>query len=382
MSIGLYDLDMAQYERTPFNLELMKMATYYKNKNQIVLLAPKFAPERYSKFIVRKDYEDGNYPLEIGTMENLEYGGLAFTDNIYVPLDEKIERCVPDLFIYERWKHYFQKKKVHQDVYRRMQRAHHLRLSLDGRTIWSDYRKQIGDSNKKYVLMFHDYDLEKIDNSFELIKELLSELVPNGQGRVGMKFPTQVTSFDKILQWIELPAAINLFSLQYNGLLEDEAYIEFVSKLKNIVSANFSYLVTHKFSESTFIKDILPKVYRQILYSRSKGLIISLKYDNLFFSDPRWERVIGLINSFNTSLSSIRKPDIERKLKYDSMYSFAFRIKEKSRLPKDIFTKNEVRNLFQFVRMNNYELFKSFYECHIPILKGGIFQDDGSRSSQ
>ena len=197
-----------------------------------------------------------------------------------------------------------------------------------------------------------------------------------------MKFPTQVTSFDKILQWIELPAAINLFSLQYNGLLEDEAYIEFVSKLKNIVSANFSYLVTHKFSESTFIKDILPKVYRQILYSRSKGLIISLKYDNLFFSDPRWERVIGLINSFNTSLSSIRKPDIERKLKYDSMYSFAFRIKEKSRLPKDIFTKNEVRNLFQFVRMNNYELFKSFYECHIPILKGGIFQDDGSRSSQ
>ena len=59
MSIGLYDGDLQKYFYCPFNLELMKMASYYKGKKEITILSPKFLPERFSKFIYRKDYYYG-----------------------------------------------------------------------------------------------------------------------------------------------------------------------------------------------------------------------------------------------------------------------------------------------------------------------------------
>ena len=62
MSIGLYDIDLITYFQVAFNLELMKLATYYKRKREIVQLSPIFQPERYTKFIMRKDYYDSNFP--------------------------------------------------------------------------------------------------------------------------------------------------------------------------------------------------------------------------------------------------------------------------------------------------------------------------------
>ena len=57
MNIGLYDADLMIYHSLPVNLELMKLSTYYKvNKRDIVSLTQSFSPDRYSKFIIRKDY--------------------------------------------------------------------------------------------------------------------------------------------------------------------------------------------------------------------------------------------------------------------------------------------------------------------------------------
>ena len=44
MSVGCYDADMQKYIHVPFNLELMKLSTYYKKKGEIVSLAPVFKP--------------------------------------------------------------------------------------------------------------------------------------------------------------------------------------------------------------------------------------------------------------------------------------------------------------------------------------------------
>ncbi len=48
MSIALYDDDFRRYVHVPFNLELMKLATYYKRKNEIVVLTPSIQKDRYS----------------------------------------------------------------------------------------------------------------------------------------------------------------------------------------------------------------------------------------------------------------------------------------------------------------------------------------------
>ena len=77
MSIGLFDLDMAEYVYVPFNLELMKIGDYYKKKGEVVVLSPIFSPFRHSLFYLRKDIDDGKYP-ELAKYKNIIYGGYAF----------------------------------------------------------------------------------------------------------------------------------------------------------------------------------------------------------------------------------------------------------------------------------------------------------------
>ena len=104
MSVGCYDADMQKYLHVPFNLELMKLSAYYKRKNEIVSLAPIFRPQRYTKFLYRKDFFDGDFHQEIFTTPNIEWGGQAFSGEQYIPLDEKIERMKPDTYLYNHMK--------------------------------------------------------------------------------------------------------------------------------------------------------------------------------------------------------------------------------------------------------------------------------------
>ena len=83
MSIGIMDADMSTYTLVPFNLEVMKLSAYYKGKREIVILSPSFTPERHQKFFYRKDYDDGIYPNNLTRVDNVEYGGLAFSNNTY-----------------------------------------------------------------------------------------------------------------------------------------------------------------------------------------------------------------------------------------------------------------------------------------------------------
>ena len=102
MSVGIMDADMATYTLVPFNLEVMKLSAYYKKKGEIVVLSPSFTPDRNTKFIYRKDYNDGEFPAGLTRAPNVEYGGLAFSNNIYKPLPAEIERVQPDTHIYEK----------------------------------------------------------------------------------------------------------------------------------------------------------------------------------------------------------------------------------------------------------------------------------------
>lgn len=65
MSVGLYDIDFALYTHVVFNLELMKLSTYYKRKREVTVMTPFFEPEKYTTFIVRKDYNDGEFDKKI-----------------------------------------------------------------------------------------------------------------------------------------------------------------------------------------------------------------------------------------------------------------------------------------------------------------------------
>lgn len=141
MSVGLWDADKTKYPTAPFNLELMKLSSYYKGKREIVSLSPELAPENYSKFLIRKDYNDGRFFPELINYSNVEYGGYAFTNGQYSPLELGIEKQKPDAYLYERMRQNLGLEEYQLVAFDTMLRAQHARLSLDGKTIWKDFEK-------------------------------------------------------------------------------------------------------------------------------------------------------------------------------------------------------------------------------------------------
>ena len=380
MSIGLYDGDLQKYFHCPFNLELMKIAAYYKNKNQIVSLSPTFAPERYSKFFYRKDYYDGTFPEKLMTSKNVEYGGLAFTQGIYAPMDLAIETTPPDRSIYEKvLKTYFDFKgqEILRKSYAALTNSQHLRLSLDGKTVWPEFEKQLKDIDSTSAFFFHDTDLGKIENSYEVIQDILKlrkdTILPQ---RVGMKFNTTINTDDDLIKWSSLYNLNNFFALEFQGLIGDEALSEVVDNIPNSRSKQIEYNITKNLSsQNDFFLKRLPKIYHQLLFCRDNRRFFSLKYDNNFFVDKRWERVIDLLNCY---IRSAARSNLQNWTKYnseDSLFKFCSSF-ENHKYLKENFTKEEAKDLFVFVANNNYDLFKEFYETRQIKLKGGSFQYD------
>ena len=379
MSIGIMDADMATYTLVPFNLEVMKLAAYYKKKGEIVILTPSFTPDRHQKYFYRKDYDDGDYPIDLLRHKNLEYGGLAFSNNVYVPLPPEIEKMRPDPTIYEKMEKVIMnadgaaahKKKIFQN----MMNSEHCRISLDGKTVWPEFHKQFKFLKTARNLMIHDYDLGAIEGGFEAVKSILDRARTDGWAtKVGMKFPVRVKTGQDLLNWSSLNCNSTFFSLRYDGVIDDETFIKWVGTVREkAIYKQMEYYVTAPwYDPNDFVKNQLPKIFRQVIISRSYRVFFTLKYDDGFFPDPMWEKVLRLFNYYHNSLSGLPQSSYLRALPTDTLFDFAANSQKQ---PKyyygDVLNKDEIREIFAFVRENNYELFKDFYECTAQKLLGG-----------
>lgn len=374
MSIGLYDADMATYTNVPFNLELMKLSTYYKNKNEIVHLSPFFVPEKFSKLIYRKDYNDDIFPPDFWDYKNIEYGGLAFSNNKYIALPEEIERQKADTYLYEPFRRKFCHNNAMTNAFNGLVKYQHCRLSLDGEKIWDKFYDQLYTDVNTLNLFLHDYDLNVIEGASDFLYDFLKNYRKKTTGGLlATKFPIQVNTSKELLNWINIPPSSIFLSMQYNGLMDDETFVEFIQKQKGMAYAKqLDYIVTKNLnSEEEFIIRVLPKIFKQISFSRMSKTKIVLKYDDDFFVDKRWERIIQLFNSYCNVAANAKKEIYERTIEKDTLFKFVSHFKDSSYLPKDIFSKQEARELFFFVKEKNYEVFKDFYECSLVKLKGG-----------
>lgn len=356
------------------NLELMKISSYYKKKMEIVNLSPSFSPNMYNKFIYRKDYYDGIFPSEIFKNNNIEYGGLAFNQENYVSLSEDIEKQKPDIFIYENIRKKFCTNFKMKEAFNTLMRAEHFRLSLDNKTIWNNFEKQINIVPSTQVLFLHDYNLNNIENSDLIISDLMKNMAHK---YLAVKFPIQVDNDLDLFKWCNFKPTEKFFLLQYNGIMSDELLIDFIEKQKGTtISKQLDYYITRNITEEELTKEYIQKIFKQIAYLREQRKLVNIKYDVNFFTDKRWEKVIDLLNMYLKSTINLPLDKFNRVIKYDSLYSFACSINDVNYIKTRTFNKAEVRELFQFVRINNYELFKDFYECHTVKLKGGTFQNE------
>ena len=349
MSVGLFDGDMTKYHQVPFNLELMKLSSFYKKKGEIVQLSPHFFPERYGKFFYRQDYYDGTYPEKMEIYKNLVYGGYAFSGNKYIPMEEEIEEQRPDTYIYERMRNVFVKNKMLQSSFNVMMRAEHLRLSLDGKSIWNKFQNQIDIAPATSTIILHDHNLSDIDGALDTIENL--SLCKKKEIYIGAKFPIELNSSKDLLAWGNFKNSSQYYCLQYNGIIDDSALVELVNlpngtknlkRLECIVTASSS-------SENDFIDTGLQRIFKQVIFLRRHRLKISLRYEDDFFTDKRWETLLDFFNTFASSLDTFTNEEFNRVIDKDSLFKFSKKLKDYQYFKNRIFTKPIARELFKMV---------------------------------
>ena len=376
MSISLYDEDMHRYIHVPMNLELMKLASYYKKRNEIVVLTPSLHPDYYTRTILRKDYDDGNFIKNPTQIPGLEVGGLAYSDGRYIPMPEDIEATAADTSIYSKFEDMFCDTIEHTNAFKVMSRAEHLRLSMDGKTIWPRYSTQLKSLRTARCLFFHDVDLGNIEGARDLIMNLTKHMYKSVTSqKIGSKFPITVKSPQDLMDWSDFWNTSAFYSLKFNGVMDDECFHDFIIKTQNkTISDQLIYNISadERYATNDFLQNKLPQIYKQVIFSRSHKRKIRLYYSDGFFPDQKWERLLKFWQCFHNQCSYF---DVDF-MNQDSLYKFACSIEEQSNLPKDLFKAQEVRELFYFVKEQNYELFRLFYECRRVILRGGKFEND------
>lgn len=378
--IGVYDYDFMNYAPVIPNLECAKLCAYFQQKKEVTILVPTLEPERYTKIYIRKDYDDGKYSKEF-FFPNVEYGGLAFSENKYNPLPEDIEFIKPNFEVYRKYNKNFGEGKVSQRDFRKILNSAHLRLSLDGQTVSENFEKQIKIYHKTNSIFFHDYDLNAIENSYNIIKDLAKRETYKGKTRnrrIGMKFPTQIYKNEDMDKWLDISPFFSLFYLQFNGIIDNEILVKFYEYNKSFVQQMNYNVGCSWYEENQFFKDVLPQIFKQVLFLRSHNTKITLVYDNNFQVDPRFKKLIRLLNLY------LDRPPIDaqggQQMK-GTLYAYCASKKTKIFQGRGNNMKIEdMRDAFQLVREKNYEVFDMFYNWEVVEYKGGEMVNVTSRN--
>jgi hypothetical protein len=157
--------------------------------------------------------------------------------------------------------------------------------------------------------------------------------------------------------------------------MDDDSFNEWVGRCKErAVYSQMEYHITAPWYEpNDFIENLLPKIFRQVIISRSYRVFFSLKYDEGFFPDRRWEDVIRLFNYYHNSFSNEPQSRYYNMIADDTMFDFAKNCQVSPRAYYgEVLNINQIRELFAFVRESNYPLFKDFYECTAEKLGGKL----------
>lgn len=359
MSYGLFDNDFILKKTQYFNLELMKYASFLKKKRRIATLSMEFNPEQYTNFIYRQDFDYKiDYPLP--KYKNLEYGGRAFHKAVYLPLDEEIEKCIPDTSIYEKFsKNYI--KKQPKARFNSLMTGEHLRLSLDGKTIWKDFEKQLKRDTYHHQIYLYDYNLNEIKNAPEMIIEIGKFYRASGCGRMGNKFPIQIYNIKDLTKWLPVEHSYHYFQLEYNGLIkkeEEDSFFEYINNQgkHTVLQYNFTYNISYE----AFLEKII-HFYHQIAKLRTFKREISLIYNKDFFLEPEWYKVILLIERFYTKSRNghVKAETIKTETMIDFVENLGERRQKSIPIPR-----KEAKELLKFVKKENIELYEEFSTYH------------------
>lgn len=357
MSVGLYDFDFSQkISNNFFNLELMKLSAFYKKKREIVILSPSYTPERYSKYIVRKDDLTKVFPAHLLRHKNLEYGGRGFSSGRYIPLPEEVELMKADTSIYESFDEVKKWKNSARSIFHTLYNGCHFRLSLDEKTIWSKYSSQLYDGSRSYLIV-HDSNIGKINGAASVLKTLC--YYHNEPRRIVFRYPIRTESFEDLKLLFELQIA------PWSGIIEKESPFglenihELVERRPPINRFRIVKMVPLWANTETFFTEILPSYYDEAIYLTQKGFTYSIDYSNVIFDKP-------FLKNFCTMLAQFFNYRItDDKTEKSFGQYMIMRGKQEKKHP--IMTKTlmeDTRKAFRYCYDINYDFFKKMYQLY------------------
>lgn len=364
-TIGVWDADFFQYEDMIPNLECAKLVNYFRKKHEIASLSSTLSPQKYTKFYIRKDINDGRFYKQFFE-DNCIYGGRAFETVKYSSLEPEIESIIPDMHVYERFTKYYSQSTSNQQSFKAMLNKTHLRLMpFDNQILDVSFIINHMKTVKSTGLILHDYDIASIPNVFEILKEISESRFfkahPNDihPYSIGNKFPIWVDNDDDLYKWMRLRHLRENSYIGCTYFRTDRDWKRFFYDFERS-KTKIGYKIDQDCSsEDDFLINRLPQIYKQVLYFWNTGHKFSLTYDTKLIRSKELRDLIGFINfRFNLPFLDKAAPQAAALNSFCNYYTrqerYGYREKE--------FTTQEIRNSFQYVRERNYELFKMFYE--------------------
>lgn len=376
-TIGLYDADMAVYGSPFFNLELMKIASYYKNRRDIVVLSNRLIPSRFTRFFYYQNVY-GQFPKALYQHRNLRYGGHAFSGEKYKPLPLEIEQLIPDKNIYSRFINSFSHDNYTHGIFKHQLAAHHLRASLDGETVWPDYQSQIELSGRSKVLIFHDYDIGKIKDIEKFLFSIPEQVHPDA--RVETKWPIKVYPGDRDwYKWFDLPWASGGANIEHQGFMSDlelADYADNVSDKKK--NTRFTYNVSVGFrNEDEFFEKGLEKLLFQCIYAKQRRITLKIVSEPGFFSSQAAYDFLMVMTAFVESGKRYKRDGwfTQKENSNDTVYRFISNIVKKEKF-LHLLTVERIRDAFELINRKNYKVFDGLYQQNSVVLRQGEIVDE------
>lgn len=289
MIVGLYDQDLANLGFCPPNLDLMKISSYYKRQRDIVSLTPSIAPHEFTEYYYVQDYP-GQTNYSILGENNVHFGGKQLiNDTLWLP--DNIQKMPADPSIYRR---FYAKldSQYDRDLGERLLDMEHIRLSLDGKVVWKDYKSQFVDPVSFTGVMVHDEDITSVAGALSELKSMIERPAGTNNASIATKYPIRIHNRNQLEQWTRLRYAqhLNVFYVDYllNG-----------GDISRLNSRIVQYNITNSFkTENDFLVMGLAEVIRSVIKFQSLGNSVLLIYEPEKITTPTVQMLIDTLSNY------------------------------------------------------------------------------------
>ena len=222
MYIGLIDDDLRVRSWSIPNLEIMKLSAFHKKNRDLVELVTDYRTyTRYSKLYLRRNGADSDLPalLLSKARDKCEYGGYAFTNGLYVPLEKEIEESLPDVTIYDK-------------------------IKLDGKGSSKDFRARLNKG---------------------LMRLQTAQTIPSGRGKAYLIYDKNAIQYELLKDVIEVANRVEFVEPQFFNNLDDAEWFARQEKFNHTTKINYLNSINSEEAKRLSSIDFKNKIYYTLI---------------------------------------------------------------------------------------------------------------------